>query len=128
MKIYEKELKSLIRKTIIESVFGYNGQDFQNMGLKNPADNYMVDKQELSQKTQEFIKAIDEYYSYIDGVEEDAENGNKEVPGIARNIRMHSMWSDDEDEGYFCDNLEKVSRELYSIKNMLQELVENYCQ
>ena len=132
MKIKESLLKNIItecvKKSINEGVFGLNGDDLKRWGLKNPADNYNVNKEELMQKTLDFLNALREYHSYIYGTEEDLENGTEEKQGAYFNMQLRSMWNDDEDERYYAEYLKKISYKLSSMDTELQEMIDYYCK
>lgn len=132
MKISESELKTLIKECVgnllKEGPFGFSGNDFARLGLKNPADKYVINKDELAQKTNEFIAVAKTYIGYINGVEEDVENNIKETDGVTLSMKMHAMWSDDEDERGFAEDLQKSGYSLSRVVDFLQELVDYYCR
>ena len=126
IKLNEDKLKTIIAKVLKESVFGLSGRDLEDMGLKNPADDYVVDKNELAQKTNEFLSALKNFNAYLAGVEEDAENGIKAKDGVYQTMRSRAMWNDDSDEEYISNLLRDVSFSLSHIENLLGDVID-YC-
>lgn len=132
MKITESDIKKMVKKALQESVFGFDGKTIEGMGLKNPINNYQIDYQDVVTRASQFKESIMNFSNFIDGIEEDEENGITGTRGLASNLSMRAMWRDDddfekEDEEYFSQELREISSNLYRIKCTLDDLI-SYCE
>lgn len=135
MNIGKDYLKNIVESAVRESIFGLSGQQLGQWGVKNPIDDYPIDFSEVKEKTEQFLQQVNAFSEFIDGVEEDAENGVEEKIGLKNTLGSRAMWRNEEDyddywkqydEKYYSEELRKVSKYLDSIKYTLNELVD-YC-
>lgn len=117
IKVKESDIKNAIH----EAVFGLNGGDLEGLGLRNPADDYTVNYTELAEKCESLREYLQSFKTYIDGVEEDAENGVEKQDGVHTIATMRSYWSDDPDDKDLADILKELSWNLYKIESSLTE-------
>lgn len=137
MKLSENDIKKMVSESVNrilnESFFGYSGKDFQNMGLKNPADEYKVNIGELQEKCAEMYAAINNFTTYLNGVEDELEDENiQQNPGFVHNLRMKHLWDnpDDninyEDDENLLETITNIDRQLNSIKSDLDDIINAY--
>lgn len=116
-----KVKESDIKNAIYEAVLGMNGDDLEGLGLSNPSDDYTVNYTELAEKCESLREYLQSFKTYIDGVEEDAENGVEKQDGVRTVATMRSYWSDDLDDKELADVLKELSWNLYKIESSLTE-------
>ena len=116
-----KVKESDIKNAIYEAVLGMNGDDLEGLGLTNPANDYTVNYTELAEKCESLREYLQSFKTYIDGVEEDAENGVEKQDGVRTVATMRSYWSDDLDDKELADILKELSWDLYKIESSLTE-------
>ena len=122
--ITEENLRNIVEKTIRESIFGLNGNDLQSMGMKNPADDYQINRAEVIERLRQFAGYIKEMKEYIDGVEEDVENNIPETDGLKTTVSMRAMWTDDDTEKEFSDALSNLSQIMWRVESALGDAID----
>ncbi len=117
IKVKESDIKNAIH----EAVFGLNGGDLEGLGLRNPADDYTINYTELAEKCEQLRQSLQQFKIYIDGVEEDAENGVEKQDGVYIKANMRGYWTEDPDDQDLADLLKDLSWNLYKIESSLEE-------
>ena len=114
--ITESKLKDIISQTLSES-------------FRNPADNYVVDKNELKQKCAELAQKCAEFQSvlsafgvYLDGAEEEIE-GEESQLGIKTKAYLRSTWTQKLSDEYFSQDLYELSKQVQKVSFEINELV-----
>ena len=113
--------ESDIKNAIQEAVLGFNGGDLESMGLRNPANDYTVNYTELAEKCENLRQYLQEFKQYIDGIEEDEENGVEKKDGVSIIATMRGYWTDDPDDLDLADLLKNLSWNLYKVESSLTE-------
>jgi len=129
--ISEKDLTRIISegvmKCVTEGILGLSGQELSDMGIGNPADKYSVDYVELIEKIKTFLPILENFRTYIEGVEEvyDDENGSHHrYNGIAPNMKMRGSWNGDNDEVFYADELGKICSNISKVESELKDIIE----
>ncbi len=128
----EKDVKKAIGSVLKEFLNRDTVDTMSNLGINDPTEQDVVDKNELKQKCQEFIQKTNEYfqyfkqfYGYIDGVEEDEEKGIKGVRGVRDVIRSRNLFgARDLSDEFLQEDLEYFCKTLFNLDSALQETVE----
>ena len=128
----EKDVKKAIGSVLKEFLDRGTVDAMSNLGINDPTEQDVVDKNELKQKCQEFIQKTNEYfqyfkqfYGYIDGVEEDEEKGIKGVRGVRDVIRSRNLFgARDVSDEILQENLEYFCKTLFNLESALQDTVE----
>lgn len=128
----EKDVKKAIGSVLKEFLNRDTVDTMSNLGINDPTEEDVVDKNELKQKCQEFIQKTNEYfqyfkqfYGYIDGVEEDEEKGIKGVRGVRDVIRSRNLFgARDLSDEFLQEDLEYFCKTLFNLDSALQETVE----
>ena len=120
IKISESKLKDIISQTLNENYFG----------IKNPADDYVIDKNVLKQKCAEFRQKCEEFQSvlsamelYLDGDDESIESPTH-VSGVAMDAYLKSVWSQDLSDKYLAEDLKAMSKHVRNTKYEVETLIE----
>ena len=121
ISIKESDIKNAISSVLNEAVFGLTGADVERMGFRNPAENYVIDYTEVAQKCEQMRESLQEFKRYIQGVEEDAENGVEAQDGVAITASMRSNWSEEPDDEELAEILDEISANLTKIESSLSE-------
>ena len=121
INIKESDIHHAIASVLKESMFGISGADLEGMGLRNPANDYNIDYTELAEKCEEMRTSLQGFKQYIDGVEEDAENGVEAQDGVAITASMKSNWSDDPEDEELANILKEVSFCIYKLESALTD-------
>ena len=121
INIKESDIHHAIASVLKESMFGLSGADLEGMGLRNPANDYNIDYAELAEKCEQMRTSLQGFKQYIDGVEEDAENGVEAQDGVAITASMKSNWSDDPEDEELANILKEVSFCIYKLESTLAD-------
>jgi len=132
MKINESDIKKMVNKCVKhllkEDFLGFSGKDFENMGLKNPSDNYQVNIEELKEKCSEFLQALDNFSTYLNGMESELDDV-EDTPGFISNLNGKHTWNSHDDWNYddeesLLQTLREVDTSLYKVKSSLQDVID----
>ena len=132
MKINESDIKKMVNECVKhllkEDFLGFSGKDFENMGLKNPSDNYQVNIEELKEKCSEFLQALDNFSTYLNGVESELDDV-EDTPGFISNLNGKHTWNSPDDWNYddeesLLQTLREVDTSLYKVKSSLQDVID----
>lgn len=122
-KITEKTINEAVKSTLNEFLNRDDVDTMTSVGIKDPTENDVVNVDELKQKCSEFIQKSQEYfqyfnqfYGYIDGVEEDEEKGLTGTPGVRGTIRNRNAFGArnlgdeylEQDLNYFAETLRNL--------------------
>ena len=130
--IGESGIKQIISSTINEFFDRETMDSMQALGIKDPSSDYTINQGELKekcgafiQKCNEFETIIREFYAYIDGVEEDAENGVEGSLGARGIMRRRNMFGarNIQDE-ILEEDLDELEKALWRLKSALEDAVE----
>lgn len=111
--ITESQLNSIIKSSIAESVYG----------IKNPVDEYQINPQEIIQKCEEFRTYFNAFKEYIDGVDEECEEGEQNQ-GVRFNVSMKNMWTDDWKIQELSQALTELSSLFFKINSGINEVID----
>ena len=132
MKINENDIKKManecVKHLLKEDFLGFSGKDFENMGLKNPSDNYQVNIEELKEKCSEFLQALDNFSTYLNGMESELDDV-EDAPGFISNLNGKHTWNSPDDWNYddeesLLQTLREVDTSLYKVKSSLQDVID----
>lgn len=131
-KISESELKNAVKSVVTEF---FNRDDMDTLtgyGLKDPTEDDVVNEEELKQKCAEFIQKSNEYlqyfnqfYAYIDGAEEDVENGVPETNGVRGTIRGRNLFgARNLHDEYLEEDIVNLADSLHKLRYAFSETIE----
>lgn len=121
INIKESDIRHAIKSVLAEGVFGINGDSLEGMGLRNPANDYSIDYTGLAEKCEQVRMSLQEFKQYIDGVEEDTENGVEAQDGVRMAAAMRSYWSEDPEDEELANTLKEVSWCIYKLESALSD-------
>ena len=131
-KLSEGDIKNAV-KSVVTEFFNRDDMDsMSNFGIKDPTEDSVVNEEEIKQKCAEFVQKTNEYtqylnqfYAYIDGAEEDTENGVQETSGVRGAIRSRNLFgARNLADEYLEENLNNLSDSLNRLKYAISEAIE----
>lgn len=131
-RITENSLKENIKSTINE----FFNRDFMDraasLGIKDPTEDSVLDEEELKEKCRQFVQKcnefnviLKEFYGYIYGVEEDAENGVQGMKGAVNIMRHRNLFgARNYHDQYLESDLKYLADSLGDLQSAMQDTIE----
>lgn len=132
-KLSESVLSNIVEEAVGE-MFSRDSNLFNAMsslGIKDPSDKYSVDEEELQQKCKEFVQSCNEFkkivmsfYQYLNGVEEDEENGVKGTDGVLMTMKYRNMFgARNLGDEYLQESLQDLTDTVHTLDKTLEDVV-----
>ena len=130
-KVNESSLKNTI-KSVINEFFDRETMDsMRKLGIDDPSEKYSVDKNELKakineskQKCEEFKQVCAVFGQYINGVDEDLENGVQGSDGVRMTMRYRNMFgARNLQDQYLEQELDELHEELWKLDMEMEEVI-----
>lgn len=118
-KITEGQLQKAIKESLMEMPFGDNSEG----EIRNPADNYQFNPQEIIQKCVEFKAYLKSFKEYFDGVDEEVE-GEEHNNGVRFNVNLKNMWTDDWTLNDLSETLDTLSSLIFKLNSCVDETID----
>lgn len=128
----EAQFRSILKCAMNEFLDRDTMNKMTSLGIKDPTDKYTVNADELKQKCAEiyqkcndFLNTLKSFEGYVDGVEEDVENGVSPVDGVRHTMRLRNMFGarNLKDE-YLEQDLNDLSDVIWKAKSAVTNLFE----
>lgn len=130
--VSEKAITGAV-KSVLNEFFDRSTMDsFKAFGIKDPTEGEVVDEAELKekcglflQKCNEFSAVLKEFYGYIDGVEEDAENGVQGQRGVRSVIRGRNLFgARNVHDEFLEEDINTLEKSLWELQSALRDAYE----